>query len=106
MIGDHFRALLGTHGVSRALVSRRTSKILGLAPEPYPLRPDPPLDFEERFLKNGVVFLHQNLRAINYGIYRWNKHVLGENKIVRQLLIYLLSDLVDSTSLCPWLSVV
>ena len=46
MIGDHFRALLGTHGVSRALVSHRTSKFPGMAPEPHPLRPDPSLPLQ------------------------------------------------------------
>ena len=54
MIGDRFRVLRGTHGVSRTLVSRRTSKIGGLAPEPIPpLTSSPPMVFEARFLKTG-----------------------------------------------------
>ena len=54
MIGDRFRALRGTHGVSRTLISRRTSKIGGLAPEPIPPSDQlPPMVFEAKFLKTG-----------------------------------------------------
>ena len=54
MIGDRFRALRGTHGVSRTLISRRTSKIGGLAPEPIPPSDQlPPMVFEVKFLKTG-----------------------------------------------------
>ena len=54
MIGDRFRALRGTHGVSRTLISRRTSKIGGLAPEPIPPSDQlPPMVFEAKFLKIG-----------------------------------------------------
>ena len=54
MIGDHFRALRGTHGVSRTPIGRRTSKIGGLAPEPIPPSDQlPPMVFEAKFLKTG-----------------------------------------------------
>ncbi len=54
MIGDRFLALRGTHGVSRTLISRRTSKIGGLAPEPIPPSDQlPPMVFEAEFLKTG-----------------------------------------------------
>ena len=54
MIGDRFRALWDTHGVSRTLISRRTSKIGGLAPEPIPPSDQlPPMVFEAKFLKTG-----------------------------------------------------
>ena len=42
MIGYRFRALRGSHGVPRTLISRRTSKIEGLAPEPIPPDQLPP----------------------------------------------------------------
>ena len=54
MIGDRFRALWDTHGVSRMLISRRTSKIGGLAPEPIPPSDQlPPSVFEARYLENA-----------------------------------------------------
>ena len=43
MIWARFRALRATHGVSRALVSRRTSKIEGPAPERIPPLTSSPL---------------------------------------------------------------
>ena len=54
MVGYRFRALRGSRGVSRTLISRRTSKIGGLAPEPIPPSDQlPPLVFEAKFLKTG-----------------------------------------------------
>ena len=68
MIGDRFRALRGTHGVSRGLVSRRTSKIGGLAPEPIPpLTSSPLMVFEAKFLEYGKYDRTETLGSQYYG---------------------------------------